>query len=427
LVVIRVPALVVASVEEEIANMPYEKELSTEERASVKKDVLRRLYHHKHKPDPADLEYQTFAGLARRAVGVGIGPTVADSGRHVDHVYVDRLERVVQAGDPVRIGTLGENEIHAVEAGRFFSFQPEPPKAAPGSTVGLEFKDPDKRPNINPALAGTLGAFVKIKVNGDDKYYMLGSNHVMAVNGRVPTGTALVFRPPTEFIANDPSKYIFAKTAVHVPLRLVHPDPGEWETSDKPNNVDCALAEVDEEQYRRRVDAGFPDVEIDPGAPLDPKRGMEVRRVDDGGLSMMGKIVDIDAGVRLDYSFGTYYFDHQIIIEAVPKDPSDPEDPAKKPFAFARPGDSGALIVDEKTKKAVALVVGGSERYTVACWLSTVFEELKAPLQDFLAKQEAKKVQARLMGTQEASMRETPIPDFEIVQNIPLTAQAASK
>jgi hypothetical protein len=412
---------------EEIAKMQGKKELSPKERASAKKKVLRMLYRNKHKPDAMNKEYQTFGGLARRAVGVGIGPTVAGSRKHVVHVYVDRLDGVVANKAP--IGMLGNIKIHAVEAGRFFSFQPEPPKAAPGSTIGLGFKDPDKRPNINPAVAGTLGAFVKVagKVREEDKYYVLGSNHVMTVNGRVPTGTGLVFRPPGEFIDKDPTEYIFAKTAVHVPLRLIHPDPDKWDNVDKPNNVDCALAEVDEEQYRRRVDAGFREVEIDPSAPLIPERGMEVRRVDDGGLSMIGRIIDIDAGVRLDYSFGTYYFDHQIIIEAVPNDRNDPEDPANKPFAFARPGDSGALIVDEKTKKAVALVVGGSERYTVACWLSAVFEELKAPLQDFLAKQEAKTVQTRLMGTQEASMRDTPIPNFEIVRNIPLSAKAASE
>jgi hypothetical protein len=78
-----------------------------------------------------------------------------------------------------------------------------------------------------------------------------------------------------------------------------------------------------------------------------------------------GKIVDIDADLYVDYSFGTFRFEHQVIIDGATENP---------PFATA--GDSGAIVVDMATKRGTAMILAASGRFAVACPLPTVFAEL---------------------------------------------------
>ena len=327
--------------------MPNSEEYPRQERA--KQHAIER-YHHGPK----------LPGLARNVVGVGIGAKGTRDLRNPGvHIYVDRL--MGQERGPLAIPGYADVPHHAIEAGHLFSFQVAEPSmehVAPGTSIGLNFPDPDQKPNINTSGAGTLGALVKI---GDD-LYALGSNHVMAVNGRVDEGTEIVFRPPGVFINRDPGKFVFATTAAYVPLTL---DP------QTPNLVDCALARIEKEQVDR-VKAEFPNWMVETDQVMEPALGMKVYLVDAEGPGIAGRVMDISAHLRLDYSFGTYDFDQQIIIE--------PEDGGGS-FAFAKPGDSGGLIVGEdpndgNKRKAVALIVGGSDQYAIACRLSSVFQKL---------------------------------------------------
>jgi hypothetical protein len=170
------------------------------------------------------------------------------------------------------------------------------------------------------------------------------------VNGRVPAGTLVQFRPPDEFV-EVPQKIIIARTSVYVPL-----------SQSEVNHSDCALAIVDDPEDKDKIELAFPKRILSSAEMIDPTVGMSVFRVDETE-SARGEIMDVNLRMRIDYRFGTFEFDDLILIEG---------DCGR----FARHGDSGAIVVDEETKRATAMVLGGTDTYTLACPLSTALAEL---------------------------------------------------
>jgi hypothetical protein len=83
-----------------------------------------------------------------------------------------------------------------------------------------------------------------------------------------------------------------------------------------------------------------------------------------------GTIVDTAVDLYIDYSFGTFLFENQILIDGG-KDP-DGEDDQK---VFAAAGDSGSLVFDSQ-KRATAMIFAASGRYAVACPIDNVLSEL---------------------------------------------------
>jgi hypothetical protein len=242
-----------------------------------------------------------------------------------------------------------------IETGRIVPFQ-----AGPGSSIG--FDERDLPPNVDPAVSGTLGAVAAL----GGKYYVLGSNHAMAVNGRA-TGARIVFRPPDRLI-DDPGKYIFGRITDHVHL-----------TQAGPNTLDCALAEI-EDEFLGRVRAEFPNHIVTSAAGIDPEVDMPVTKVDESEATM-GKIVSVNAQRRFDFSFGSFDFANLVLIEGDEDDGNGP---------FAKPGDSGALVAgldpNDNQYKATAIVMGGSRRklvtggwksYTLACSFNDAVAELE--------------------------------------------------
>lgn len=281
----------------------------------------------------------------RKVIGVGIAGTDPDG---------LSLRLYVQRGStPAPIPDAYDNApTTVIETRRFVSFASSTyrvraapgVKAAPGATISLD----SQQPNIDPNALGTLGAVVDF----GDRRYILGSNHVMAVNGRVADDTRIIYRPPDRFI-DDPRKYILAKMKAYVPLV-----PGD----DKRNQVDCALAEVGQAD-RDKVVAEFPRKLVKYPDIVTPLRGMKVGRVDESD-NATGVIEDAHLRVRIDYRFGTFDFDDMLLI----KGDQGP---------FAKPGDSGALVFDAATNKATAIVVGGSQEYTIACPLQKCLDQLR--------------------------------------------------
>src|SRR5262245_53059451 len=193
----------------------------------------------------AEQQYRAPADLARntigRVIGFGIGPKITKHkempGAECIRFYVEKKHPNEAVPDRFRIDKEYKGELtDVIETGRIVSFQARS-QARPGSSLGLDQRN--LRPNIDPARTGTLTAIVEL----EGKYYVLGSNHAMAVNGRA-TGARVIFRPPNEFIVN-PSDYIFAHVTDHV--HLTHPGP---------NRVDCALAKIDD-RFQGRVNAVF--------------------------------------------------------------------------------------------------------------------------------------------------------------------------
>ena len=96
-----------------------------------------------------------------------------------------------------------------------------------------------------------------------------------------------------------------------------------------------------------------------------PERGQEVFKFGKTTGRKTGTIVDVDATILVDYSFGTFRFVDQVLIEGETED-------------FAGDGDSGAVVVTRKDGKhvAVAMVFAPMGKFTAACPLDVVLQDL---------------------------------------------------
>ena len=284
-------------------------------------------------------------------VGVGIGKKVVAGDATPTYsvrVYViSKLELgVLSPATAVPSSFLGV-PTDIIEVGRFGRAGRTPNLAngaqtpRPGSPISVQ----TNAPNVNRGFFGTLGAVVQTGDGAGDSKYILSCNHVMAVNGRVPDGAKIVL---SEFVGNQ--------------QQLADPDQFVRLTSDGTNAVDCALA---------KLTSSSPASLTSPANTLRsvgvPALDMQVEKVGAGTGSTKGTIVDVDVDLYVDYSFGTFRFENQVMIDSG----SDGTD-------FATVGDSGSLIVDTGTGQAVAMIFAGSGRFAVACPLQAVLQQLAA-------------------------------------------------
>jgi hypothetical protein len=209
--------------------------------------------------------------------------------------------------------------------------------------------------NLNTLISGTLGAVVQDKKG---KLYVLGTNHVLAVNGRVPKGLEIVSPAPGDANENTKPTVIATSTERFIPLD----HNGE-------NRVDCGLASP----LAASVDPSFPEeLRLDRADPVRrPEVGQQVVIINKAGKRITGKIVDVSADFFVDYSFGTFRFVDQVLIEA-------------KQGEFAENGDSGVIVVTNppgtKAGQAVAMVFASAGDLTAACPLPEVLEALSEEL-----------------------------------------------
>lgn len=298
-----------------------------------------------------DRAFKTPEDHARNAIGIGVGPRYRNGTKGPDNdpylrVYVEKKIKPMDKSAAFFIpDKISDVPTDIIETRRFVSFDVAPP----GATIGPDYR----APNVDPAIAGTLTAVLNI----GNTWYALGANHVMAVNGRVPLGKGILFKPTDKFV-NDPGYYVFAHLKAFVRLCPLGT-----------NYVDCALAEVDPGDEAKLKDH-YADRIINLDAYTDPIRGNKVQANGAAGLTT-GTIEDVHGRVRIDYRFGTFDFDDMVLIKG-----KDDETP------FAQPRDSGSLVVDQASSKPVAIVVGGSQKYTIACRLSRVITDLTNKLQN---------------------------------------------
>ena len=304
-------------------------------------------------------------------VGIGIGKKTVE-GKPVDCVrfYVvakldedklspkSKLPSYIElpgpdAGNPIRVPTA------VIPVGKFGSRgrwpRPQPNSQAP-SGPGSRIRVKTSAPNVNEGATGTLGAVV----TDDDNKYILSCNHILAVNGRVPTNAKVV---DAEFVGNEET---IAAPGPFVPLK---DDPA-------PNLVDCALARLN--GTTREMHVAFPDGYVLSPGPIKPDRDMKVTKFGATTHRTYGTIVDTDADLYIDYSFGTFRFEHQLMIEGDEKPDSQrhggPESlgyAAEADRVFARSGDSGSVVLDTATGRPAALIFAASGRFAVACPLTT--------------------------------------------------------
>lgn len=238
--------------------------------------------------------------------------------------------------DVVEVGRLGSKGDHS--------------KVCKATTPGCNLSRPGSpirvrtdAPNVNQGARGTLGAVV---TDGANKY-ILSCNHLLARNGRITGNDATVVS--AEFVGTEVD---LAKPGYFVKL-----DP------DDANPADCAVALL---PSNTDVQTAFPDdFKLSPGGSANPTPCMQVTKFGAITHRTRGSIVDTDVDLYVDYSFGTFRLEHQVMIDS--GDWSEP---------FAAAGDSGSIAIDESTNRATAMIFAASGRFAVACPLDTVLTEL---------------------------------------------------
>jgi hypothetical protein len=256
------------------------------------------------------------------AVGIGNKEIAGqDTGIASVRIYVSKLFEV----DELSIQSLVPKEILGVPtdvielAPAFFN-----PLSA--FTVAIA----DAPSNLNPILGGTVGAVV---VSGGNRF-ILGTNHSLAANGRVPAGK------PVGPVVNPIGRTLAGRF-----VELLHAER---------NRADCALAQL--------VGTSPPGVFIidRPDKVGEPQLGQRVQK---GGVGTTGTIVDVSVDFFVDYSFATVLLEDQIFVKGGNGD-------------FARQGESGAILVANDTGKAVAMVFASAGKFTAACPLQPALELL---------------------------------------------------
>ncbi len=217
--------------------------------------------------------------------------------------------------------------------------------AAPGSSIG--FRDPGDA----FVMAGTFGALV-----ADDKgVYILSNNHVLADENQLALGSP-IFQPGL-LDGGNPTKDQVATLTRFIPI----------DTS-ADNKVDCAIAQA------LRPDL-VTNAILQIGAPTGSAEAafdMNVHKFGRTSGYTAGRIASIDTDVTIQYEAGPVFFAGQITIDSLPG--------TKSSSPFSKAGDSGSLIVERSTGKAVGLLFAGSDARTIANHIGDVLEALAVRL-----------------------------------------------
>jgi hypothetical protein len=234
-----------------------------------------------------------------------------------------------------------------IEVGRF-GRPGHPPKATPGITPrpGSRIRVSTDAPNVNQGARGTFGAVV---TDGTNRY-ILGCNHLLAVNGRVPNDADLV---SAEFVGSQKT-LVGNMTYTYVKL------------DDGPNYTDCAMVKLPESNHQPPT--SFPDGHpLSSAALISPDIDMPVTKYGAVTGRTDGTIVDISVDLYVDYAFGTFLLQDQVMIQGT----NDPDH-------FASAGDSGSLLVHGQKQQAMAMIFAASGLFAVACPLQDVLDRLKS-------------------------------------------------
>lgn len=299
--------------------------------------------------------------VADNLVGIGVGEKIV-AGRHTGVMAVKLLVRIKYSEDqlsaeqrlpetvdgiPTDVEEVGTFRRRATAVAAPFAATPNPRTkirpAPPGSSVGFS------TPAGQLAGAGTFGALVK---KSQQRLYILSNNHVLADEDRLPAGTP-IFQPGFLDAGDPPNNDVIAHLSLAAQLSV-----------DRPNPVDCAIAEV--------TDASLVTNSIlmigPPTGVAAARQDMVVHKFGRTTGYTAGLITSINTDVRVKYRIGTLLFYRQIIIKGLNDQP------------FSADGDSGSLIVERATGRAVGLLFAGSETDTIANHIDYVFQALNVTL-----------------------------------------------
>ncbi|MBA3504585.1 MAG: hypothetical protein H0T80_02245 [Betaproteobacteria bacterium] len=242
-------------------------------------------------------------------------------------------------GQPVDIEQVGTFR-------RFMAQMPNPRKkirpARPGCSVGFRF------PHNQFIMAGTFGALVR----KGPKRFILSNNHVIADENRLPLDSP-IFQPGFLDAGNPPNNGPIAKLTQFIPL-----------VAGAANVVDAAIAELDNTNLASNAilfigpPAGKALAHID----------MVVHKFGRTTGFTVGRITSIETDVNVQYDMGIVTFTDQLIIRGLDAHP------------FSASGDSGSLILERSTNKAVGLLFAGSSSHTIANHIDNVLRALRVKL-----------------------------------------------
>jgi hypothetical protein len=190
----------------------------------------------------------------------------------------------------------------------------------PGCSIGVN------TPYDDAMDAGTLGAIV---YKGNEPF-LLGANHVL---------TSLARREPPVDVY-QPGLADGGQPAMDTVAQLVQAVPL---CTDEPNWVDCAIAKpiTPKDVARDILEIGVP------AGVGTAKLDLPVKKYGRFTQLTHGKVVAVNLEFPMPIGDTVYSFIGQVLIEG------DGDE-------FAASGDSGALVVDARTRAAVGLLMGGS-------------------------------------------------------------------
>jgi hypothetical protein len=232
--------------------------------------------------------------------------------------------------------------------------------ARPGCSIGFElsaFYD-------GWQMAGTLGAIVQ----DGQMPYILSANHVLTNADQLSVG-APIYQPGVADGCIKGTDQI-AELTRKIPIA-------------QNNVVDCAIARILDP---KSVVPDIPRIgRISHSVPAEANRGMRVAKVGRTTGYREGIVRTTDTDVKVRHPRGMVLFSRQVIIESAVRVFGRLVGGRAGAFLsagkrFSQKGDSGAIIVDLDTMRAIALLSGGSGRYTAACHLNEVLSQLNVTL-----------------------------------------------
>lgn len=291
-------------------------------------------------------------------VAVGITP---NPGRRADYKLAVRVQRRAMEDSPSldEVAKRARGEVDLRYIGSVVKRETPPPPWYRTRRRPLQIGTSVGHMDVT---AGTLGCFVRAR-SGRGGVQFLSNNHVLADENQGELGDAVL--QPGVYDGGAVRRDRVGRLRRFVALKMR-----------KPNEVDCAVCELDE-------GVSYEPLTLRGGADLIGVAGIEELAEAD----LVGKIgrttgftkgrvtaFELD-GVTVRYDLGLLTFDNQVEVEGAGQ------------RAFSDGGDSGSMVFTDDGRMAGALVFAGSDQggtngkgLTYANPLGTVMERLKIEL-----------------------------------------------
>jgi hypothetical protein len=296
---------------------------------------------------------EAVSARAQRAappvIGVGIGPKVVRKRERAElaiRFYVVRkIPKDRLAPDALLPREVGGFATDVEGVGRIVAYNDNQRASRPvkgGVSISLS------EPSVGFRYAGTLGCWAH-EAKDPGTILGLSNNHVLADENRARAGDEVV-QPGT---LDDSSAGVVG--------RFVRCKPVDF--GGGANHVDAAVFAPSEPSM---VDLDILGVGTPTGSAAAARRLTVVKSGRTTGVTR-GTVRDIDADIQVQYDQGVALFEGQVAVSG------------KGGSKFSKAGDSGSAILDDGSKKVVALLFAGSDRVdrTFANPIASVLEQLE--------------------------------------------------